>query len=84
MLMKRLLLILGSSFVILISSFAAEQRPNILLVLVDDMGFSDLGCYGSEIETPNMDKLHAVLQHRQVPFLTRQPAQRTLVPSGGG
>jgi len=38
---------------------AKETRPNILLVMVDDMGFSDLGCYGSEIETPNMDKLAA-------------------------
>lgn len=33
--------------------------PNIIIVLVDDMGFSDLGCYGSEIETPNIDKLAA-------------------------
>jgi len=35
----------------------APVRPNILLILVDDMGFSDLGCYGSEIETPNLDRL---------------------------
>ena len=33
------------------------ESPNILLILVDDMGFSDLGCYGSEIETPNIDGL---------------------------
>ena len=38
---------------------ATEQRPNILLIMVDDMGFSDLGCYGSEIDTPNLDKLAA-------------------------
>jgi arylsulfatase len=35
----------------------AEQRPNILLVMVDDMGWTDLGSFGSEIETPNLDAL---------------------------
>jgi arylsulfatase len=55
--MKHLLLAL-SSFVLLHSSLAAE-RPNILVILVDDMGFSDLGCYGSEIPTPNLDALAA-------------------------
>ena len=33
------------------------EKPNILFILVDDMGYSDLGCYGSEIKTPNIDKL---------------------------
>ncbi|HOC56135.1 MAG TPA: arylsulfatase [Verrucomicrobiota bacterium] len=37
----------------------AGPRPNIAVILVDDMGFSDLGCYGSEIPTPNLDKLAA-------------------------
>jgi len=32
-------------------------KPNILLIVVDDMGFSDLGCYGGEIKTPNVDAL---------------------------
>jgi len=36
---------------------AARQRPNIVLIMADDMGFSDLGCYGSEISTPNLDRL---------------------------
>ena len=38
---------------------AAPAKPNILVVLVDDMGFSDIGCYGSEIPTPNLDRLAA-------------------------
>ena len=36
---------------------AAEARPNILLVVADDMGWTDLGSFGSEIETPNLDAL---------------------------
>ena len=35
----------------------ASNRPNILVILSDDLGFSDLGCYGGEIETPNLDGL---------------------------
>ena len=33
------------------------EKPNIIVILVDDMGFSDIGCYGSEINTPNLDRL---------------------------
>ncbi len=36
-----------------------EERPNIVIVMVDDMGFSDVGCYGGEIETPHLDQLAA-------------------------
>jgi len=36
---------------------AAQQRPNVLLIMADDLGFSDLGCYGGEIETPHLDAL---------------------------
>jgi arylsulfatase A-like enzyme len=38
---------------------AAERRPNVMVILVDDMGYSDLGCYGGEIATPNLDGLAA-------------------------
>ena len=36
---------------------AAGSRPNVVVILADDMGFSDLGCYGGEIKTPNLDRL---------------------------
>lgn len=35
----------------------SPSRPNIIVILVDDLGFSDIGCYGSEIQTPNLDRL---------------------------
>jgi arylsulfatase len=38
---------------------AVRQRPNVVLIMADDMGFSDIGCYGGEIDTPNVDKLAA-------------------------
>ena len=37
--------------------YEAQQRPNVVVCLMDDLGFSDLGCYGSEIRTPTMDAL---------------------------
>ncbi len=35
----------------------SPTRPNIIVILVDDMGYSDIGCYGSEIQTPNLNQL---------------------------
>lgn len=35
----------------------AQEKPNIILICADDLGWSDIGCYGSEVQTPNLDKL---------------------------
>ena len=40
-------------------AYAAPQKPNVLIIVADDLGFSDIGCYGSEIATPNLDSLAA-------------------------
>ncbi len=41
------------------NSQSTTSRPNIVVILVDDMGFSDIGCYGGEIPTPHIDRLAA-------------------------
>ncbi len=64
MLRKSLTLVLGTSTLLawgqtrgaVVEKF---DRPNIVLIMSDDMGFSDLGCYGGEIETPNLNALAA-------------------------
>ena len=38
---------------------AQAESPNILLILADDLGYSDLGCYGGEIDTPHLNELAA-------------------------
>lgn len=50
--------------ILIFSSISADEKapaekPNVLVIMVDDLGFSDLGCYGGEIETPNLDQLAA-------------------------
>lgn len=56
--MKRLsrFFILSVALAISVASFAGD-KPNILFILADDLGYSDLGCYGGEIATPNLDSL---------------------------
>jgi len=46
-------------FAITRAVLAAPERPNVLVILTDDLGYSDIGCYGGEIATPNLDALAA-------------------------
>jgi len=48
---------LGWALALLLLPAAAAKRPNILVILADDLGYSDLGCYGGEIATPRLDAL---------------------------
>ncbi len=50
-------LALFSALCVVVHASSAAQRPNIIVVLSDDMGYSDIGCYGGEISTPNLDSL---------------------------
>ena len=45
--------------ILCVTSAHAAERPNVLIILADDLGYSDLSCYGSEIPTPNIDKIAA-------------------------
>ncbi|MEZ5514018.1 MAG: arylsulfatase [Steroidobacteraceae bacterium] len=49
--------LLAVSHAVAAAAAAPAARPNILLIVADDLGFSDLGSYGSEIDTPNLDRL---------------------------
>ncbi len=55
--MPRILLTLFCLLLSMETLAGGDQRPNILLVVVDDVGFTDLGAFGGEIETPNLDAL---------------------------
>ena len=55
---QKLIFVFSAVFILLISAtYASAKQPNFLLVMVDDMGWTDVGCFGSEIETPNIDAL---------------------------
>jgi len=52
-------LVVFTSFVTSLPVIASEAKPNIVVIMTDDLGYSDIGCYGSEIDTPNLDALAA-------------------------
>ncbi len=55
--LQRLLTLLLATLLLAATYASESKRPNFLIILADDLGFSDLGCYGGEIATPNFDRL---------------------------
>ncbi len=62
------------------SETPSEARPNILFIVADDLGFTDLGAFGSEIPTPNLDRL--AYQGLRLNNLHAAPACRALAAQG--
>jgi len=57
--MKQLVLLVGAA-VIIFGNASAQQKPNVIYIYADDLGYGDLGCYGAtKLHTPNIDKLAA-------------------------
>lgn len=79
--------ILGASIALPIGLQAGQReksdRPNIVIILTDDMGYSDLGCYGGEIQTPNIDSLaHNGLRWTQFYNNARSCPSRAVLMTG--
>ena len=80
----------GLLIAMFIHSAVAQNRPNIILIMTDDMGYSDLGCYGGEIDTPNIDSLaknglrFSQFYNNAVCMATRSSLLTGLYPSQGG
>ena len=50
-------LVVALGFVAYVSAADVPARPNVIVIMSDDMGFTDLGCYGGEVATPTLDSL---------------------------
>jgi arylsulfatase A-like enzyme len=72
-----------TTLLILVASASGPARPNFVVIVADDLGFSDLGCYGGEIKTPNLDALAAGgLRLTQFYNTTRCWASRAAILTG--
>jgi len=56
---KRMVCIVAGLMGMIAWSAEEPKRPNVIVIMVDDMGYSDIGCYGGEVKTPNLDSLAA-------------------------
>lgn len=80
-LMRNALLLTGSAAVLAGCSGKEAPRPNVILILADDIGYGDLGCYGAiGVETPNVDSLAS----RGIRFTNTHAAASTSTPSRYG
>ena len=60
-----------------------QDRPNIIMIMVDDMGYSDLSCYGGEIQTPNIDKLaYGGIRYKQMYNTSKCTTTRSALLTG--
>jgi len=68
-----------------VAPVALSKQPNFLLVMADDMGWTDVGSFGSEIDTPNLDALaqSGVKFSNFYTSVSCSPTRSMLLPSGG-
>jgi arylsulfatase len=81
--MKTSIVALGLPLLSISAGMFGNERPNIILILSDDMGYSDLSCYGGSIETPNLDSIaNNGLQYMQFYNSARSVPSRASLMTG--